>query len=330
MKKINITGTIIFVAILVILLTIALWAIFIDKDNSILLQGQVETTEITISGTLPGRVERYYTEEGQYVKEGDTLVTISSPQAEAKYNQARALESATLAQNEKVDAGTRTQLIKMAEEVWTKAKADLELAKATHQRMTNLYNKNVITLQRKEEMEALYKSAIAEERAAFYQYEMAKAGAQAEDKATAYSLVMAAQSTVEEVLSALKDGALTSPIDGQVAKKYINESELVGIGTPILSIILIDKAYVSFNVREDLMPHFKMDKIIKADIPAIGKKDIPFRINYISPLGSFATWKSTKEKGSYDLKTFEIRATPTTAIADLRPGMSALMYIKNK
>lgn len=95
MKKINITGTIIFVAILAILLTIALWAIFIDKDNSILLQGQVETTEITISGTLPGRVERYYTEEGQYVKEGDTLVTISSPQAEAKYNQARALESAT-------------------------------------------------------------------------------------------------------------------------------------------------------------------------------------------------------------------------------------------
>ena len=330
MKKINTAGVIIFVTILVILSAIALWGIFLDKDNDILLQGQVETTEITISGTLPGRVEKYYVEEGQHVNEGDTLVIIRSPQAEAKYNQARALESATLAQNEKVDGGTRSQLIKMAEEVWVKAKADLELAKTTHQRMTNLYNNNVIPLQRKDEMEALYKSAIAEERAAYYQYEMAKAGAQSEDKATTYSLVMAAQGTVEEVMSVLKDGALTAPVDGQVAKKYINESELVGIGTPLLSIILINKAFVSFNIREDLMPHFRMNKIIRVDIPAIGKKDIPFRINYISPLGSFATWKSTKEKGSYDLKTFEIRAVPTTTIEDLRPGMSALMYIKEK
>ena len=86
-------------------------------------------------------------QEGEHVEEGDTLVIIHSPQAEAKYNQARALESATLAQNEKIDAGTRIQLINMAKEVWSKAKADLELAKTTRQRMINLYNDNVITLE---------------------------------------------------------------------------------------------------------------------------------------------------------------------------------------
>lgn len=330
MTKINKAGIIIFASILVLLGGISLWGILVDKENEIMLQGQIECTEITVSGTLPGRVAQYYVEEGEHVEEGDTLVIIHSPQAEARYNQARALESATLAQNEKIDAGTRIQLINMAKEVWSKAKADLELAKTTRQRMINLYNDNVITLQRKEEMEALYQSAVAEERAAYYQYEMAKLGAQDEDKATSYSLVMAAQGTVEEVMSVLKDGALTSPVAGEIAKKYINESELVGVGTPLLSIVLTGKAYLVINVREDLMPHFKMGKTIYANIPAIDKKNVPFKINYISPLGSFATWKSTKEKGSYDLKTFEIHATPTAKVEDLRPGMSALINIKQQ
>ena len=48
---------------------------------------------------------------------------------------------------------------------------------------------------------------------------------------------------------------------------------------------------------------------------------------YISPLGSFATWKSTKQTGSYDLRTFEIHARPTQKVDDLRPGMSVLLTL---
>ena len=50
-------------------------------------------------------------------------------------------------------------------------------------------------------------------------------------------------------------------------------------------------------------------------------------IYYISPLGSFATWKSTKQTGSYDLRTFEIHARPTQKVDDLRPGMSVLLTL---
>lgn len=62
-----------------------------------------------------------------------------------------------------------------------------------------------------------------------------------------------------------------------------------------------------------------------ADVPAIDQKDIEFKINYISPLGSFATWKSTKQTGSYDLRTFEIHALPVEKVEGLRPGMSVLL-----
>ena len=131
-KKISL---IVFTAILLILLLASIVGVAVYKDDETLLQGQIESVEISISGTLPGRVEKYYVEEGQRVEVGDTLVIISSPQAEAKYNQAKALESASLAQNEKVDAGTRIQLINIAKEIWNKAKSDLELAKHTRERM---------------------------------------------------------------------------------------------------------------------------------------------------------------------------------------------------
>ncbi len=326
-KKISL---IVFTAILLILLLASIVGVAVYKDDETLLQGQIESVEISISGTLPGRVEKYYVEEGQRVEVGDTLVIISSPQAEAKYNQAKALESASLAQNEKVDAGTRIQLINIAKEIWNKAKSDLELAKHTRERMNKLYEEKVISIQRKDEIDALYQSALSEERAAYYQYEMAKAGMQEEDKATSYSIVMAAQSTVDEVVSVLKDAALTSPISGEVGAKYLNESELVGVGTPLMKIIMIDECYLVLNIREDMMPNFRMGETIYVDIPAIDSNNIPFKINYISPMGSFATWKSTKEKGSYDLKTFELHAKPTRNIKGLRPGMSVLLYVKTK
>lgn len=326
-KKISL---IVFTAILLILLLASIVGVAVYKDDETLLQGQIESVEISISGTLPGRVEKYYVEEGQRVEVGDTLVIISSPQAEAKYNQAKALESASLAQNEKVDAGTRIQLINIAKEIWNKAKSDLELAKHTRERMNKLYEEKVISIQRKDEIDALYQSALSEERAAYYQYEMAKAGMQEEDKATSYSIVMAAQSTVDEVVSVLKDAALTSPISGEVGAKYLNESELVGVGTPLMKIIMIDECYLVLNIREDIMPNFRMGETIYVDIPAIDSNNIPFKINYISPMGSFATWKSTKEKGSYDLKTFELHAKPTRNIKGLRPGMSVLLYVKTK
>ena len=140
MKLTSKTALIIFSGILLLLVVVTILGIFLSKEDDILLQGQIEATEISISGTLPGRIEKYYVEEGQHVEKGDTLVSISSPQAIAKYEQAKAIERASLAQNEKVDAGTRSQLINIAKEIWSKAKADLNLAKITYENANRIFN----------------------------------------------------------------------------------------------------------------------------------------------------------------------------------------------
>ena len=321
----NKTISIAFIVVLIVTVGVSVIGMSLMSRQPMVLQGQVEATEIRISGKLPGRVDSFLVQEGDWVKAGDTLVVINSPTIEAKYRQVNALEQVAQEQNKKIAAGTRRQIIATALQLWNKTQSDLTLAQTTYQRILTLYKDSVVTSQRKDEVEAMYKAAQAAERAAYQQYQKAVDGAQSEDRAAARSLVDAARSTVDEVSALLVDSRLTAPEDGQIATLFPKRGELVAPGTPIMSLVVMSDAHVVLNIREDLMPQFKMGGAFKADIPALGKKDIEFRIYYFSPLGSFATWKSTKQTGSYDMQTFEIHARPVQAVEGLRPGMSAIV-----
>ena len=323
----NKTISIAFIVVLIVTVGVSVIGMSLMSRQPMVLQGQVEATEIRISGKLPGRVDSFLVQEGDWVKAGDTLVVINSPTIEAKYRQVNALEQVAQEQNKKIDAGTRRQIIATALQLWNKTQSDLTLAQTTYQRILTLYKDSVVTSQRKDEVEAMYRAAQAAERAAYEQYQMAVDGAQSEDRASARSMVDAARSTVDEVSALLVDSRLTAPEDGQIATIFPKRGELVAPGTPIMTLVVMNDAHVVLNIREDLMPQFKMDGTFRAEVPAIGKKDVEFRIYYISPLGSFATWKSTKQTGSYDLRTFEIHALPVEKVEGLRPGMSVLYQL---
>lgn len=317
-----------FICVLVVVVVISAIGILLLKKKPVILQGQIEATEIRISGKLPGRIDTFLVKEGQNVRQGDTLVVINSPEALAKYQQVNALEDIAKYQHQKIDDGTRKQITASLLELWNKSKSDLQLAKVTYDRISVLYRDSVVTSQRKDEVEAMYKAAVAAERAAYNQYQMALDGAQVQDKESARSLVTAAQGTVEEVASLLRDARLVAPESGQISTIFPKRGELVGAGMPIMNLVVMDDVHVVLNVREDRLPLFKMGETFKADVPAINQKGIEFTINYISPLGSFATWKSTKQAGSYDLRTFEIHAVPTRPTEGLRPGMSVLYHLE--
>ena len=317
-----------FIVMAVVAVFTVLGIVFM-KERPLILQGEMEATEIRISGKLPGRIDTFLVREGDWVKQGDTLVVINSPEVHAKYRQVNALKEVAEQQNRKVDAGTRQQIVATAWQLWNKSKSDLALAQTTYRRIRTLYADSVVSSQRKDEVEAVYKAAAAAERAAYEQYQMAVDGARWEDRQSAASLVNAAQSTVDEVSALLVDARLTAPESGQIslATLFPKRRSLAAPGTPIMNLIVMDDMYVVFNVREDLMPHFRMGETVEADVPAIGRKRVQFRIDYISPLGSFATWKSTRQAGSYDLRTFEVHARPLSQVSGLRPGMSVLLTI---
>ena len=90
----------VFVIGLMAVVLISIIGIITMSRTHVVLQGQIEATEIRISGKLPGRVDTFLVVEGQSVKRGDTLVGINSPEAWAKLQQANALEIVAKFQNE--------------------------------------------------------------------------------------------------------------------------------------------------------------------------------------------------------------------------------------
>lgn len=319
-----------FVGILAVVAVISTVGILALKDKPEILQGQVEATEIKISGKLSGRIDNFFVQEGQFVNKGDTLVQINSPEFEARYNQASAMGDVAVLENQKVQEGNRKEIIASAHEAWVKSQSDLQLATTTYNRIKALYKDSVVTSQRKDEAEATYKAAVAGEKVAYQQYKLVVDGARIQDKESSKSLVSAAKSSVQEVEVFLRDARLVAPESGQIAVIYPKRGELVALGTPIMSLVVLDDAYAVLNVREDNMPYFKMGGRFKGDVPALDKKNIEFEIYYISPLGSYATWKSTKQVGSYDMRTFQIKAKPVEPVTDLRPGMSILVTLNKK
>lgn len=328
-KKFSISNMMLaFITVLVVIGLVALAGFFLLTPPDDIVMGQAEATQVRISGKVPGRIASYRFGEGDRVKAGDTLVFIDTPEVLAKLQQAEAARSAAEAQSEKAIRGARSQEISGAYEMWQKAEAGLTIAQKSYNRVQNLFDKGVVSAQKRDEAEANYKAMVATEKAAHSQYEMAKEGARKEDKAAAAALVQRADGAVAEVESYLGEGALVSPIAGEIAERFPEVGELVGTGAPIMNVVDMNDMWVTFSVREDLLKNIKIGSELNAFIPALDNKPVKLKVYYMKDLGSYAAWKATKTTGQYDAKTFEVRARPAERVADLRPGMSVVMKRK--
>ncbi|WP_294081935.1 HlyD family secretion protein [Proteiniphilum sp. UBA5384] len=307
----------------VIIIFIIGWIIY--KPEPVVIQGSAEATEVRVSGKVAGRIQQFLAEEGQQVEKGDTLVFIDSPEIYAKLAQATAVQNAAKAQDRKAKKGARNEVIQSAYEMWQKAEVGTDITKKSYDRVQRLFEKGVVTAQKRDEAEAQYQAAVAQAAAAKSQYEMAKNGAEVEDKDAALALVDQAQGAVQEVEAYMKEITLVAPISGEVTEIFPKQGELVGTGAPIMNIVDLDDIWFTFNVREDLLNDMKKGAVITVKVPALNNREIELEITYIKAMASFATWKSTKTTGDFDLKTFEVRAKPAGPIKDLRPGMTALV-----
>lgn len=297
--------------------------VFMRQPDEI-IEGQADATSVRISGKLPGRVVELMVSEGDMVKAGDTLVHIHSSLAEARLMQVEAMENAAAAQNKKIDAGTRSQIISAAAELVAQAKAATTITRKTYERMQRLFEQGVVSEQKRDEAKAAYDAAAAAQQAAESQLSLARAGAQSEDKESAAALVNAARGGVAEVESLLEDQYLTAPCDGQIDQIYPTTGELVSLGAPIMSLLKISDKWVTFNVREELLSQMKLGDSITVEIPALDHLSTSARIYYVRDMGSYATWRATKATGDWDSRTFEVKARTSEPLPDLRPGMTVL------
>lgn len=313
-----------FFTLVAVIILVSVIGFFTLGKGPEIIQGQAETTEYRVSSKVPGRILKYWVYEGDKVRAGDTLAILEAPEVMAKLSQAQAAEQAALALSQKAEKGVRAEQLQAAYEMWQKAKAGLEIAEKSYQRVNRLFESGVMSAQKRDEAKAQYDAMAATEKAAKAQYTMAKNGAQKEDKEMAAAQVERAKGAVAEVNSYIKETYLIASADGEVTEIFPKVGELVGTGAPIMNIAQMEDMWVTFNVREDYLKDFSVGGEIKAYVPALDK-DVTFKVTYMKDLGTYAAWKATKTTGQFDLKTFEVKAKPVQPVESLRPGMSAII-----
>ena len=310
--------------IVVVVAIVAIIGLFAFGHTDEEIQGEIEVTEYRVSSKVPGRILELRVKEGDYVKVGDTLAILDAPEVEAKMTQAQSVQNAAAAMSEMAQNGARHQQIQGAYELWQQATAGLEIAKKSYERVQRLYDEGVMSAQKRDEAWAQYKALEAQAKAAKSQYDMAVEGARKEEKKAAAAQVNQAQGAVQEVRSYKRELVQTAQMEGEVSTVFPKVGELVGTGSPIMSISVINDMWGTFNVREDLLKGMKVGSEITAYSPAFDK-DIKLKVFYIKDQGSYAVWKATKSNGQYDLKTFEVKARPVEKVDGLRPGMSLIV-----
>lgn len=297
--------------------------LLLDRDPEI-MQGQVEVTEYRVSSKVPGRILELRVKEGDYVKVGDTLAILDAPEVRAKMEQAQSAQNAAAALELKAQNGARKEQIQGAYSVLQQAKAGFEIAEKSYNRVQRLFDEGVMSAQKRDEAYANYKAMEAQMKAAQSQYDMAVNGARMEDKMAAAAQVGRAKGAVQEVNSYIHETVQVAQMEGEVSDVYPKVGELIGTGSPIMSISVMDDMWGTFNVREDQLEGMKVGSEFTAFVPAFNK-DVKMKVYYLKDQGSYAVWKATKANGQYDLKTFEVKARPVEKIEGLRPGMSLII-----
>ena len=310
-----------FAAVVLIVALIGHLALHRAPDE---IQGEMEVEEYRVSGKVPGRILALLAKEGDFVQAGDTLAIIEAPEVNAKMVQAQSAADAATAMAQMANNGARKEQIQAAAQILEQAKAGLEIAEKSYKRMKKLHDEEVISAQKFDEAEALYKSAQAQVKTAQSNYQMAVNGAREEERRAAAAAAGQARGAVQEVRGYVKETIQTAQMPGEVTDVYPKVGELVGTGTPIMSIAMMDDQWATFNIREDQLKGLKVGQEITVRIPALDS-EAKMKVTSMKDKGSFAVWKATKANGQYDQKTFEVKARPSQPIDGIRPGMSVIL-----
>lgn len=309
--------------ILIAWLVWSFWSAY--KPKPLVLQGEIEAREYSVSSKVPGRIAEVLVKAGDVVKVGQLIYRLDSEVLDAKLAQAKGGEQAASAAAEAADTGARKQEIEVARNNWQTTLAAGELTAVTLERMENLLAEGVIPVQRRDEAFAANEAAQHTRQAAYELYMLIKEGARDETKDATKGIEQTASAVVTEVEIFRREAEIHSPWAGEVSTVFLHAGEITPPGFPVVTIIDIEDAWAVFQVREDYLKNISQGAEIEVKVPALGDELHTFKITHISVMGDFATWRATNATAGYDLKTFEIEARPVTPIKDLRVGMTTLL-----
>ncbi|HLP16148.1 MAG TPA: efflux RND transporter periplasmic adaptor subunit [Bacteroidota bacterium] len=287
-----------------------------------IITGMAEATEIDVASKIPGRIDTVLVREGDVVTKGQLLAVLESKEVAAKVEQARGAMDAARARMSMAQRGARPEEKEAVKKLYEQATSQFELAQKTWKRVEKVYKDSLISTQERDQAEFQFKAARDQMDAAKAKYDMVMNGARPEEIDGARSLFHQAENAYNEAMAYNGETRIVSRTNGEITKRIVDAGEMAAAGYPIFTILDPTDIWITLQVREDQMGRIKKGMSMKGSVPALGNLTCEFEVTSIAAMGEYASWRPTRQKGEFDLKTFEIRLRPTSPLAGLRPGMS--------
>jgi HlyD family secretion protein len=308
-------------ALIVVTALVVLLVKAASPDETI-ITGMAEATEIDVASKIPGRIDTVLVREGDAVTKGQLLAVLESKEVSAKVEQARGAMDAARARMSMAERGARPEEKEAVKKLYEQAKSQFELAQKTWTRIERVYNDSLISTQERDQAEFQFKAARDQMDAAKAKYDMIISGARSEEIEGARSLFHQAENAYNEAMAYEGETRIISRTNGEVSKRIVDAGEMAAGGYPIFTILDPSDVWVVLQVREDQLGRIRKGMALRAKIPALGNGAYEFHVSTLAAMGDYASWRPTRQKGEFDLKTFEVRLRPASPIAGLRPGMS--------
>ena len=347
----------VFVIILVILVVGGVWfgltKYFHGQHHEETDDAQVEANISPVISKIPGYVLKVYVTDNQYVKKGDTLMTLDARDLRIVLDQAEAA-LATAKSNlaaAKANSNAASKNITTISAAINTASAQIEAAKVNvwrttqdYQRYANLIKDHSITQQQFEQADASKQQAEKQLEILIQQKNQAstqtgvvssQSSATAQQIGVASSIIRQRDVDVENAKLNLSYTIITAPESGIVSKVPIQTGQYLQAGQQLFSIVLNNDKWVVANFKETQYNKMKEGQKVIVHADAFPKHDFEAILSSFSPAtgARFALLPPDNASGNFVkvVQRLPVKVVFTnksdSLIERLRPGMNVYVDV---
>ena len=259
---------------ILILLLALLAAACGDERNEAEATGTVEVVEVDASPLQPARVMRVWVDEGDTVRAGDTLATLTLPATKGDVDVREARLAQARAALAELEAGARPQEVASAEAQLRAAAAEAGRTARDVERYRALLEGGAVSRQQFDQVQTAARVAAGQRDAAAETVRLLRAGARVERIAAAEAEVESARAALTASRGTEDELTLTASVAGMVTERYAEPGEMVAAGEPVVSVGEVARPWTRVYVSQRVLPGVRVGQRVEARLDAY--PDCPF------------------------------------------------------
>jgi HlyD family secretion protein len=296
------------------------------RQDRITAQGTIEVEETDIVPTVRGRISRIWVAEGDWVRVGDTLVTLISSTLPEDLREREARVARAEAELRDLESGSRPEEIRRAEAELRSALAEDARAARDLDRMETLAANDVVSQQEADQARADAGEARGRRDAAEQTLALLREGATREARAAARSRLAEARAFLAQGNATNGELTLLAPVDGVVLPHYYRIGEVVEAGDPVITTADVSRPWVRVFVNQRDIPALRLGATAEAVLDGDPGHPIAGRIVSINHKAEYTPRVALTTEERADLM-FGIKVALSNAAGSAQAGLPATVHL---